>query len=119
MDNKLSKIHPGRILLEDYLAARGVSVWHLAKDIGFPSGSTKSFRGNEPSTSTSPTASRITSGCRSYWLDLQPRHDRRRADKSPTEFSGKQLLRSRIKGRVAQDGKSQCKQGNQPHARCD
>ena len=29
-------VHPGRILLEDYLAPRGISVWHLAKDIGVP-----------------------------------------------------------------------------------
>ncbi len=27
-------VHPGRILLEDFLAPRGISVWHLAKDIG-------------------------------------------------------------------------------------
>ena len=30
------KVHPGRILLEEFLAPRGVSVWHLAKDIGVP-----------------------------------------------------------------------------------
>ena len=29
-------VHPGRILLEDYLAPKGISVWHLAKDIGVP-----------------------------------------------------------------------------------
>ena len=27
-------IHPGRILLEEFLAPKGISVWHLAKDIG-------------------------------------------------------------------------------------
>ncbi len=32
----VTKIHPGRILLEDYLAPRGVSVWHLAQDIDVP-----------------------------------------------------------------------------------
>lgn len=31
-----TKIHPGRILLEEYLAPRGLSVWRLAKDIGVP-----------------------------------------------------------------------------------
>ncbi|MGH7854269.1 MAG: HigA family addiction module antitoxin [Candidatus Binatia bacterium] len=36
MNQKFSKIHPGRILLEEYLAPHGVSVWHLAKDIGVP-----------------------------------------------------------------------------------
>jgi plasmid maintenance system antidote protein VapI len=34
--NRFSKTHPGRILLEEFLAPRGVSVWHLAKDIGVP-----------------------------------------------------------------------------------
>jgi addiction module HigA family antidote len=27
-------MHPGRILLEDYLAPRGISVFHLAKELG-------------------------------------------------------------------------------------
>ena len=27
-------VHPGRILIEEFLAPRGISVWHLAKDIG-------------------------------------------------------------------------------------
>ena len=36
MPTQFQKTHPGRILLEDYLAPRGVSVWHLAKDIGVP-----------------------------------------------------------------------------------
>ena len=30
------KIHPGRVLLEEFLAPKGVSVWHLARDIGMP-----------------------------------------------------------------------------------
>ena len=30
------KMHAGRVLLEEYLAPRGVSVWHLARDIGVP-----------------------------------------------------------------------------------
>jgi plasmid maintenance system antidote protein VapI len=32
--NRLLMIHPGRILLEEFLAPKGISVWHLAKDIG-------------------------------------------------------------------------------------
>jgi addiction module HigA family antidote len=34
--NRFLKIHPGRILLEEFLAPRGVSVWHLARDIEVP-----------------------------------------------------------------------------------
>jgi antitoxin HigA-1 len=33
MNNRVLPIHPGRILLEEFLAPRGISVWHLAKDI--------------------------------------------------------------------------------------
>lgn len=28
--------HPGRTILEEFLAPRGISVWHLAKDIDVP-----------------------------------------------------------------------------------
>ena len=34
--NRFLKVHPGRILLEEFLAPRGISVWHLARDIGVP-----------------------------------------------------------------------------------
>jgi len=30
----LSTLHPGRILLEELLAPRGISVWHLARELG-------------------------------------------------------------------------------------
>jgi antitoxin HigA-1 len=32
----LLTLHPGRVLLEEFLAPKGISVWHLAKDIGVP-----------------------------------------------------------------------------------
>ena len=34
MNNKLLTEHPGRILLEEFPRAPGISVWHLAKDLG-------------------------------------------------------------------------------------
>ena len=34
MNNRGLPIHPGRILLEEFLAPQGISVCHLAKDIG-------------------------------------------------------------------------------------
>ena len=34
--NPLSSLHPGRILLEELLAPRGISVWHLARELGLP-----------------------------------------------------------------------------------
>ena len=32
--SNLSMLHPGRIILEEFLAPRGISVFRLAKDIG-------------------------------------------------------------------------------------
>ena len=60
-------VHPGRILLEDYLAPRGISVWHLAKDIGVPRAAHLRDRPGTTSDQqpTSPTDLRITSACRS------------------------------------------------------
>ena len=66
MNNKLLTEHPGRILLEEFLAPRGISVWHLAKDIGVPARRIYEIvQGQRPITATLPTASRITSVCRS------------------------------------------------------
>jgi plasmid maintenance system antidote protein VapI len=63
--NRLLMIHPGRILLEEFLAPKGISVWHLAKDIGVSVRRVYEIaRANARSTPTSLTASRITSACR-------------------------------------------------------
>jgi len=70
-------VHPGRILLEDYLAPRGISVWHLAKDIDV------SARGiyeivQEQRPITSDIAHRLAhyfGMSERYWLDLQERYD--------------------------------------------
>ena len=64
MSNKFPKIHPGRILLEEYLAPRGVSVWHLARDIGVPVRRIYEIvEGQRRSPPTSRIASRTTSAC--------------------------------------------------------
>jgi len=36
MDNKISPIHPGEVLLEDLMKPLGISQYRLAKDIGVP-----------------------------------------------------------------------------------
>ena len=64
METTRIKIHPGRILLEDYLAPRGISVWHLAKDIGVSARRIYEIvQGQRAITRTSLTASHITSAC--------------------------------------------------------
>jgi len=34
--NQLSLLHPGRILLDEFLVSRGLSVWHLARELDLP-----------------------------------------------------------------------------------
>jgi antitoxin HigA-1 len=89
------KIHPGRILLEDYLAPRGVSVWHLAKDIGVPVRRIYEIvQGQRPI--TADIAHRLAHELgmsERYWLDLQARYDGKRDEKLLREFSKKQSLR--------------------------
>ena len=37
MENKqLIEIHPGRVIREEFLAPRGISVWHLARELDLP-----------------------------------------------------------------------------------
>jgi len=36
MDEKLSPIHPGEILMEEFLKPMNISQYRLAKDIGVP-----------------------------------------------------------------------------------
>jgi|SRR5687767_12460627 len=95
MTNRLSKIHPGRILLEEYLAPRGVSVWHLAKDIGVPVRRIfEIVQGQRPI--TADIAHRLAhylGMSERYWLDLQERYDGKGEHKSNKEVPAKQSLR--------------------------
>ena len=50
MDEKLSPIHPGEILMEEFLKPMNISQYKLAKDISGHLGvSMKLFMGHEPS----------------------------------------------------------------------
>lgn len=73
----VASIHPGRILLEDFLAPRGV-VFHLASDIGVPAGRLYELvQGQRPL--NSDLAHRLAhyfGMSERYWLDLQARFDR-------------------------------------------
>jgi addiction module HigA family antidote len=92
---RVSQVHPGRILLEEFLAPKGVSVWHLAKDIGVPVQRVYEIvQGQRPI--TADIAHRLAhyfGMSERYWLDLQGRFDGRREDKLPKEFSRRQSLR--------------------------
>ena len=88
-------IHPGRILLEEFLAPRGISVWHLARDIGVPVRRIYEIvEGQRPI--TADIAHRLAhyfGMSERYWLDLQARFDRKREDKLLKAFPNKQSLR--------------------------
>jgi addiction module HigA family antidote len=64
MHKRIPTEHPGRILLEDFLAPKGVSVWRLANDIGVPARRLYEIvQGQRPINADIATASRITSAC--------------------------------------------------------
>ena len=73
----LTTIHPGRILLEEFLEPRGISVWHLAEDLGV-----SVRRIYEIVQSQRPITADIARRLAHYfgmserfWLDLQTRYD--------------------------------------------
>ena len=88
-------VHPGRILLEDYLAPKGISVWHLAKDIGVPARRIYEIvQAQRPI--TSDIAHRLAhyfGMSERYWLELQARYDGEREENLPQEIRRRQSLR--------------------------
>jgi addiction module HigA family antidote len=89
------KMHAGRVLLEEFLAPKGVSVWHLAKDIDVPARRIYEIVQGQRQIN-SDIAHRLAhyfGMSERYWLDLQARYDGKREDKFPKEFLGKQSLR--------------------------
>ena len=95
MNHQFSRLHPGRILLEEYLAPRGVSVWHLAKDIGVPVRRIYEIvQGQRPiNTEIAHRLAHYFGMSERYWLDLQARYDGKQEDKFPKGFPNKQSLR--------------------------
>ncbi len=87
--------HPGRILLEEFLAPTGVSVWRLANEIGVPRRRLYDFV--ESQRSISPDlAHRLAHyfGISEwYWLDLQARYDRDAVKERSLPVEMKQVLR--------------------------
>jgi len=77
MNNRLLMVHPGRVLLEEFLAPKGISVWHLAKDIGVPARRIYEIVQGQRAI-TSDIAHRLAhyfGMSERYWLELQSRYD--------------------------------------------
>ena len=91
----LEPIHPGRILLEEFLAPQGISVWHLAKDIGVPARRIYEIVQGQRAINADIARRLAHYFCMSerYWLGLQVRYDGKQERKPTTEFSRKRSLR--------------------------
>ena len=93
--NRLSKTHPGRVLLEEFLAPKGISVWHLARDIGVPTRRVYDIVQGQRAIDAD-IAHRLAhyfGMSERYWLDLQARYDGRQEKQSVKSLPHKQSLR--------------------------
>jgi antitoxin HigA-1 len=91
----IATIHPGRVVLEEFLAPRGISVFRLARDIDVPTRRVYEIVQGQRSISAD-IAHRLAhyfGMSERYWLDLQARFDGKREGKLPKELSRKQSLR--------------------------
>lgn len=70
-------MHPGRILLEDYLAPRGISMVRLAKEIGVsPRRIYEIVQGQRPvGAGLALRLAHYFGLSKRFWLDLQSRYD--------------------------------------------
>lgn len=77
MDTRLSPIHPGEILLEDFMKPLGISQYRLAKDIGVsPIRISQIVRGERSITvDTAMRLGRYFGTSAAVWLRLQVRYD--------------------------------------------
>ncbi|MFZ5807672.1 MAG: HigA family addiction module antitoxin [Chloroflexota bacterium] len=77
MDTRLSPIHPGEVLLEDFMKPLGISQYRLAKDIGVsPIRISQIIRGERSITvDTAMRLGRYFGTSAAVWLRLQVRYD--------------------------------------------
>lgn len=74
---KLSPIHPGEILIEEFLSPMGISQYRLAKDISVPARRINEIVHGKRAI-TSDTALRLGRYFRTsaeFWMNLQTRYD--------------------------------------------
>jgi addiction module HigA family antidote len=73
----LPPIHPGTILLEEFLKPMGISQYRLAKDINVPPRRINEIVYSKRSISadTAPRLSRFFGTSERFWINLQARYD--------------------------------------------
>ena len=76
-DEMLDPIHPGEILLEEFLKPMGVSQYRLAKDTGVPPRRIKEIVHGKRgiSADTALRLSRYFTISEGFWINLQARYD--------------------------------------------
>lgn len=74
---KLSPIHPGEILIEEFLGPLGISQYRLAKDVGVPARRINEIvRGQRAITAdTALRLARYFQTTERFWLNLQTHYD--------------------------------------------
>ena len=77
MTEKFPPVHPGEILLEEFLKPRGISQYRLAKDINVPSRRINEIVHGERAISadTALRLSRYFGMSENFWMNLQARYD--------------------------------------------
>jgi addiction module HigA family antidote len=77
MGKKLPPVHPGEILLEEFLKPMGLSQYRLAKDIGVPARRINEIVHGQRAISadTALRLSHFFSMSERFWLNLQVRYD--------------------------------------------
>jgi addiction module HigA family antidote len=74
---KLPPVHPGEVLMEEFLAPMGITQYRLAKDIGVPPRRINEIvHGKRAITSdTALRLARYFGMTETFWVDLQARYD--------------------------------------------
>ena len=77
MDKKLPPIHPGEILLEEFLKPMGISIYRLAKDINVPENIIDEIIKEKRSINANIALrlSRVFGLSDRFWINLQSRYD--------------------------------------------
>lgn len=93
--NKLSIVHPGRIILEEFLVPKEISVFRLARDIDVSTRRVYEIvQGHRPiNADIAHRLAHYFGMSERYWLDLQARYDGQREGNRSNGYSRKQSLR--------------------------
>lgn len=100
MKNKLPPVHPGEVLLEDFMKPLELSQYRLAKDIGVPAlRISQIVRGQRAITAdTALRLARYFGTSAVVWMRLQARYDLEMAEQRLSERIEREV---KVRGRIA------------------